>query len=381
MVAPKPELTSREAPTRLSLATGDDMLNRDGTLDWSGQWSGVATSQDSSGAQKWVRATTKAQGSVVSFTVPSGTSRVSLLGAVDIDHNEFQVTLTPAPPQGQASFDLSAWNLFTVQNVSMFDLALDAKQEYKMAITNKAATGAYLDISEVVFYRTKEAGGGGLSTGAIVGIAVGCSVAGLAGLALLGWLLYRRRQKAQNAQKQGTMDLESDHGLGDHVEPFEVQRPVSQVPSGAPGAGVAGVAAGFAPGPGTVTSSVGSAPMTQSNYVPIGTASSSSSDPMSASARYSTTPSLTLHNPDHYPSNTVGIAALSAKNPAPPVMVQHVHHTDGGALPVPVAHAEGSGVMIEETPPTYNPDWAPGSSASAAGGSEAAPTVQRSEKN
>lgn len=313
-------------------------------------------------AANWVRATTKGQNASVSLTVPSGTTRVSVFGAVDIDHNQFRITLSPPSLLGPGSFDLSAWNHFTVQNVSMFECALEADREHKLTITNLAASGAYLDISEVVFYKTAGKGGGDLSTGAIAGIAVGCAVAGLAALGLLGWWLWRRRQKHKSALRPTAMDLESDHENADRVEPFHDERPMSHAATAVP------------------------LPVSAASpYVPLGTASSSStSDPL-MSSRYSTGHSLRLHNPDELARpgpSTVGLSALDAKNPAPPppVEIQHVHHTDGGALPVPQV-AQASGAMIEETPPTYNPDWAPGPSASVSvSASGVAETVTRPEK-
>lgn len=39
----------REKQAVVDVATGDDVLNRAGTIAWDGQWSGVASSKDSTG--------------------------------------------------------------------------------------------------------------------------------------------------------------------------------------------------------------------------------------------------------------------------------------------------------------------------------------------
>lgn len=338
---------------------------------------------DSLVANNWVRATTKTNQATVSVKVPKGTSRLSVVGAVDVDHSEFSVTITP-PAFDQPQFLGSAFNRHTVQNISMYDTILDPKVEYHVEVRNLGPDKAYFDLSQFHFFRPKESGGGGgLSTGAIVGIAVGGAAAvGLAALA--GWLLYRRRKR--QAEPLNRVDIESETDNVAHtVVPYHDEHP------GAPMAQAAHVASGalrpagqpynppasvlgstlYTGGSGGVSGGGSAGPL--SSYQ----SSASTSEPLlSQSSHYSHMAPLTVHNPDehfgahaHAPSSsahTVGIAAINAKNASPPVTVQHVHHVDGGVVPQP--QPQPSSVVVEETPPTYDPTWAP---ASTSGASEA----------
>lgn len=309
----------------------------------------------------WVRATTKAEHSSLTLAVPKGASRVSVLGAVDMDHSSFAVSFS-ASVMGVPSFNLSAWSQYTVQNFSIFDAALDTASEHRMTITNKAPTGAYLDISQVVFYKPVGSGSG-LSKGAIIGIAVGCAVGGMVVLTLLAWALWRQWKRKSTHTGTG-MDLESDHEHA-HVEPFHDGRPMSSLPT--PAASLP-ITLPTSP-PSSAPSSLPSGAALPAAYAPLGTGSSSSASDHFSSARYSLP--LTVHNPDEFGAGPS--SPLDSKTPAAPVLVQHVHHTDGGAMPAMPS------VVVEETPPSYDPNWAPGASGSGASGSVA--VTMRPEKS
>lgn len=310
--------------------------------------------------------------------VPKGTSRVSVVGAVDVDHNDFSVKIEPEA-FNQPSVVRSAYNRHTVQNMSMYDAILDPKVEYRVEVRNLGPKNAYLDVSQFQFFRPKDSGGGGgLGTGAIVGIAVGSAAAvGLAALA--GWLLYRRRKR--QAEPSNRVDIESETDNVAHtIEPYHDERP------GAPMAQATHLASGALRPAGQPynppASILGSTLYTGGSGSGGGSAgplssyhsSASTGEPLlSQSSHYSHMAPLTVHNPDehfgahpHAPSSsahTVGVAALSAKNASPPVTVQHVHHTDGGVVPQP--QPQPSSVVVEETPPTYDPTWAPTSTSGA----------------
>lgn len=272
----------------------------------------------------------------VSIAVPRGTTRVSVLGAVDLDHGPFQVTLVP-PSYGLFAFWGNAWNLQAVQGVSMFDTVLDPAVSYTLQVTNLAPSGAYLDISHFQFYRANSSNSGGLSGGAIAGIVVGC-VAGVAIAALLGWLLYRRRHTHRDQ-----IDIEPEAGQIVHhqIEPFHDYRSVSTN-----SAHVLGAA--------TLRSTTASPPASSSHY--------------------------TGHNSD-YPDALAHTVGMPLTSKATPVTIQHVHHVDGGAIAQP--QAVQTAVLVEETPPTYNPDWT-GSGANAAGpggGASRSAEAAQSEKS
>lgn len=294
----------------------------------------------------------------LSIAVPRGNSRISMFGAVDIDHGPFKITLTP-PSYGLVSFLGNAWNSYFVRNFSIFDTVLDPEAAYTLNVTNLAPDGAYMEISHFQLYQaksdsSKSASSGGMSRGmgrgAIAGIVVGCSV-GVALAGVLGWMFHRRRHK-QGDQ----IDIESEHGdVIDHrIEPYRDDRPASEQ-----GGAVTGPMAAVDPGP-------------------VATQSSSPSSPPASSSKDSSTTPLKVQNPD---TNALTMGMPSTAKAGPSVIVQHVHHTDGGALKEtqPQAQASQALVVVEESPPTYNSDWAGPSLSS--GGAAGAAEMAQSEKS
>lgn len=267
------------------------------------------------------------------------------MGAVDLDHGPFHVILTP-PSYGLATFQGNAFNYYSVQGLSIFDTVLDPALYHSLQITNLAPDGAYFDISQFQFYQAKvkpESNGGlsgGLSGGALTGIVVG-SVAGIAVAALLGWLIYRCRHKRK---RRDQIDIEPE--VSEVVyHTIDLYRDDGQYR-----------ATGTSPTHPTAT---------------LASTSSPNSSPLpDSSSKYSSLTPLT-----HGASpQTIGMPALAAEGaPAAMQHVQHVHHTDAGSLPQPQAQAA---VLVDETPPTYNPDWAGPSSDGDAGGAGSAGSAQ-----
>lgn len=322
---------------------------------------------------EWTRAVTYDYESTLSINVPKGTSRVSMLGAVDVDHNKLRIAIDP-PAFGMSHLDGNAFNLHTVQGFTVFETVLDPDVEHKLTVTNLAPDGYFLDVSQFTFHTKEGYGkGGGLSTGAIVGIAVGCAAAVIIA-AVLAWIFFRRRKRQQNADA-APVDMESDGGEVTHtLEPFPQPVTTAQTVEGRSSSDPSRSSMGV-PGSGGYPTLSSSHQSSASTSAPL----------LSPGSQY--TP-LSLHNPDEHGQltagasaqhtagastqrsasvSTVGIGALEVKGvQQPPVTVQHVHHTDGGRFSPPAAVS--AEVVTEETPPTYDPNWAP---ASASGGPSA----------
>lgn len=298
----------------------------------------------------------------MSVQLPPNTCRLSITGVLGVDHGYCNVSILG---QDNLPFDtiyVDSWNLQNVQNISIFDTVLDPNNKYQLSVRNMGPNGSLVEFSNMMVYKainpsavsngsvvsngsaasngsavskssavsnssavpngsgvsnsSAVSTGSGVSTGsrslaggAIAGIVVG-SVAGVAAVAILGWLLYRRHK----GQRYNEVDLASDSGeVVDHtIEPYHDDN----------------------------------------------TGHSNAAFRQSAHAQSATF--------DSYAGpSVVPVSALATKEtslvPPPGVTVRHVHHTDGGAVAAPQ-----SAEVVEETPPTYNPDWTAGSSSGGA---------------
>lgn len=295
---------------------------------------------------QWSRAYTTSYGASLSLNVPNGTSRVSIFGAVGMDHERFFVTFTP-DIFGQRGFLCDSWCLWSVQNFSIFDAILDPNVTYQMEVTKRGRDGVFLEVSHFEFYRPKlnatsdnatsdatwsvgssSKSSGGLSGGAIAGIVVG-GVAGVALAAVVGWAIHRIRQR-RPSHNPVNLDTDEDHIVDHRIEPYD-----DHAPHGGLGATLASVH------PDSATPSSDSSSPPAANSTPSAT---------SKSYLGSLTP-LTVQNPGSSANSAIGVRVVTAKESSP-VTVQQVHHTDGGAMP-----QHQSAVIVEETPPTYNTNW------------------------
>lgn len=323
---------------------------------------------------KWNRAVSQYNGTSLSAKIPKGVGRVEVWGAVDVDHSDFAVEIDP-PAYGLTRFNGNAFNLYTVQNISMYETMLDPGKQHTIKVTNMH--DAYLDISQFKLYETHGGASSGLSAGAIAGIVVG-AVAALALAGLLVWCCLRRRKR--QTTETNHVDMESDPGDMVHVHDVEPYHdsprspPMSMAYRSSHGS-VPGLPHGYAPS----ATSAGLAGMgayhAQPGY-PIPTppsashqSSGSTSEPLLGGMAPGTPGSpgtagpftpLAVQNPDYdegymaASTSTVGIAALDAKVQPRPVTYHHVQHTDNE-------------VVVTEAPPVYNPEWAGGSNANSGG--------------
>lgn len=323
----------------------------------------------------WTRAVAENPSSPLSVTIPEGYSRVEIWGAVDVDHNRFLVELEP-PAYDMAKYDGSAYNLYTIQNISMFDTMLDSKKKHTIKITN-LDEHAFLDVSQFKLYEAQAAeGSSGLSSGAIAGIVVG-AVAALGIVGALVWFFFLRRKKQA---PRDPVDMESDGGDMNHtVEPYTDAPPADDMRR-------ASIAMSYAPAASSTGMSAGMAGRGAYPIAPSAShqSSSSTSEPLLAMSPYSNFSPLTVHNPDEEryvmsTASTVGIAALDAKVPARPVTYHHMQHTDGGVA-APQAGPSTSEVVVTEAPPVYNPDWAGSSSSGPSTSAQSEARNGRSEK-
>lgn len=308
---------------------------------------------------------TNVSGSFVSINIPKGTSRVVVLGATDVDHGRYHAVIT-GPSGVWADFETDTFNAQAVQGIPILYRRIEPTGAHTMKVTNLAPDGAFLEISEIQFFSDKytaalnetsglnstgaangsavssgkdEPKGGGISGGAIAGIVIGC-IAGVAIAAVLGWLLWRRRRKQVRTSNE-PIDMWSDNGddIDDTVEPFQ-EDPKD--------ANAAMMQTGR---PATLVSQ----PSPTRPSAARSQASGDSSQPLirhdSSALEAKGTPPATAETAVAAPAAPpVEPVAASA---APPVALpRHVHHTDGGAVALPQTEP------IEETPPTYNPDWA-----------------------
>ncbi|EJT47527.1 hypothetical protein A1Q1_03639 [Trichosporon asahii var. asahii CBS 2479] len=353
-----------------------------------GQWDGEnqSTNYDKSLVVKWNRAVSQYNGTSISAKIPKGIGRVEVWGAVDVDHYDFAVEIDP-PAYGLTRFNGNAFNLYTVQNISMYETMLDPGKPHTIKVTNMH--DAYLDVSQFKLYEAHGgSGGSGLSAGAIAGIVIG-SVAALALACLLVWCCLRRRKK--QATNNNPVDMESDPGdmVNVHdVEPYH-DSPHSPPMSMSTGAGYrssGSIPMAYAPS----ATSAGIAGLgayqhgqqqqyhTQQQCYAIPTppsashqSSGSTSEPLLGMTPGSPFSPLAVQNPDDEgylaaSTSTVGIAALDAKVQPRPVTYHHLQHTDSGLT------SHSNEVVVTEAPPVYNPEWAGSSSANSGG----APTVQ-----
>lgn len=152
------------------------------------------------------------------FNSPPGASMVTLYGSMNYDHGPYTVEVTPTPPgmtRGVKWFyGYSPW---ATKDAVLFHAILDPTRIYTVRMVNMFE-GKTFDLSHASFYVTNTTNpnsgstaqasrskGGGLSKGAIAAIVV-CSVVGLALLlALLAWLLLRRRTK-ETTPKRAILD-------------------------------------------------------------------------------------------------------------------------------------------------------------------------------
>lgn len=400
-----------------------------------GQWNGAIQSQnfDQSGESrilriaamarqlifavtvKWNRAVSQANGTSISAKIPKGIGRVEVWGAVDVDHYDFAIEVDP-PAYGLTRFHGNAYNLYTVQNMPMYETMLEPNTPHTIKVTNMY--DAYLDISQFKVYAAHDDHSGsssGLSAGAIAGIVVGV-VVGLILLGLLLWFCLRRRRR-EKPDEDNRLDIGSDGGYepnAPEVRPYRDSPPMStspvfQTPSGsahmsyapsASSAGYAGMGAyagyGSSPSPrasypvvppGARTSyparpttyadyaAPTSPPVSQANYpaptppTPSHQSSSSASEPLLGMAPSQPIGPFAIHNRDLSDSgyagsnSTVGVAALDAKvQPRPDT---HLSPRRGSELAM--THSGSSGdVIVTEAPPVYNPEWARSDSSAAA---------------
>lgn len=276
------------------------------------------------------------------MTVPEGTSRVSMFGAVGIDHGRFSVSFTPAV-YGQKAFLYDAWCRYSVQNIPTFDAVTDPNVSYHMQLTNlgpknSSESAAYLEVSHFEFYQSKlrtTSESGRLSNGAIVGIAVG-GVASLIVAALVAWAVYRHCHP--RLHQEVDLGSDADDAVDHIIEPFQ-----DPTPRGSTGPGAAlGVAHPDTPTPKSDKS------------LPAAANSTGPSDLKSCSRSLAP---LTVQNPDA--SASVAAVTVSAANGSSTAIIKQVQHIDGGTMP------QSAAVIIEETPPVYNPDWTRAGSAGA----------------
>lgn len=347
-----------------------------------GQWSAVDESTGGEGQEVvyWNRVVAQTKDVGLSVSIPKGTVRVEMWGAVDIDHNLFSIRFDP-PAYGLTAYTGNAFNLYTVQNMTMYDTMLDPKVNYTVTVEN--LRDAYLDVSQFKFYKAAAPAGGsahsggGLSAGAIAGIVIG-SIAAMGAAGLLVWLCLRRRK-----EEDIVVDMESDSGEIQYpVEPYTDSdvnvasglRAPALVPMSYAGAGTG---TGTPPG----VAGVGAHhSLAHPNGSQSHSGSGSTSEPLLglSPTNSSGLSPFTVNNPDDAgyaaaSSSTVGIAALDAKVQPRPVTYHHVQHTDGG-IAAPQAPATAD-VVVTEAPPVYNPDWAGWGSRS---GSGSGPTASAS---
>lgn len=326
---------------------------------------------------KWNRAVSQYNGTSLSAKIPKGVGRVEVWGAVDVDHSDFAVEIDP-PAYGLTRFNGNAFNLYTVQNISMYETMLDPGKAHTIKVTNMH--DAYLDISQFKLYEAHGGASSGLSAGAIAGIVIG-SVAALAIAALLVWCCLRRRKR--QTTETNHVDMESDPGDMVHVHDVEPYHDSPRSPPmsmstayrsshgsmpgmhgyahSATSAGLAGMGAYHhthaQPGYPIPTPPSASHQSSGSTSEPLlGMAPSTPGSPGTAGPFTS----LAVQNPDYdegymaASTSTVGIAALDAKVQSRPVTYHHVQHTDNE-------------VVVTEAPPLYNPEWAEGSNANLGG--------------
>lgn len=258
-----------------------------------------------------------------------------MLGAVGMDHWKFRITVTPAAYNRQVSI-YDAWSLYSVQNISLVDIALDPNESYKIEVTNRSPDATYFELSSFLLYRAKSNAASNvtpqlqpdvkprkrLSGGAIAGIVLGATT-GAAVAASLAWVLYSRLQQRLHKHQ---IDMGSDAGdTVEHiVEPYlenSIQGGVDTDPS----------------------PSSAACPSDPAMPLPM----SSSSPAVSRSFLNSLLPS-TVTKADARAH--AGGGAVVATRSSPQIAVQHVQHTDGGGV--------SQAAVVVETPPNYNSSWA-----------------------
>ncbi|KAL1410732.1 hypothetical protein Q8F55_001674 [Vanrija albida] len=173
------------------------------------------------------RLTTNTAGATMSFTLPTNTSVVQLIGAVGNLIGGYVVTLTPPPVSGTQALTLNAWNpnFSTMQDNVLYFAAVDPATRYNLSVQYQGG-GDLLSTWQlwgVTFVTVSGgipkndtgtdtpggggdggAGGGGrngggstrLSIAAIVGIVIGTLVA-LALIAFIIWFFRRRERKTR----------------------------------------------------------------------------------------------------------------------------------------------------------------------------------------
>lgn len=286
----------------------------------------------------WTRVVTKTPAAWFQATLPKGIRRVEIWGAVDVDHHFFSVEINP-PAFGTHVFRGNAFNLWTVQNMIMYETVLDPDITYTIKVT--AMEDGYLDLSQFKLFPgvTRDGPGVSLSTGAIAGIAVGGGAALLVACLLL-WFFASRRKGTEQAPL--TIDIESDSGhIVDHtIEPYRDAQPAGNADA-----------------------------LRIAQLSPPASSSHLSSGSGSDAIRHSGLGYSVLTPIDARNSEEHGSAADPAKEASPPVTVQHVDHSDGGAFIPPVPG--DTRIVTAENPPHYNPEWAPTSAVSLAPGRSA----------
>lgn len=151
------------------------------------------------------------------FSSPPGSSMVTLYGSMNYDHGPYTVEVTPTPPGMTRGvkwyYGYSPW---ATKDAVLFNAILDPTKIHTVRMVNMF-DGKSFDVSHASFYVTnstnpnsgnataaKGSKGGGLSKGDIAAIVV-CSVLGVVLLALLAWLLLRRRTK-ETPPKRAILD-------------------------------------------------------------------------------------------------------------------------------------------------------------------------------
>jgi len=85
---------------------------------------------------------------------------VQIIGLVDVDHRNFSVEVTPAPPGGDSKFFGSAYNPWTTIEQTLFATSLDPNTQYTVKFThleeNPFPASIYSDLASFKFIKATE---------------------------------------------------------------------------------------------------------------------------------------------------------------------------------------------------------------------------------